>query len=152
MKSFFFAFLIGVTACSSSNSSVVTIAIKDHNTDLSQLQEDCIKLGRCMGGKYNIIHFSNKTSGTPFACEINLGPWRSYYFYPDSSLSFNDLGRRNFKNAIVACNLLKKTGDYSDSYIETQKANIKELDKYFAQKRIKSKPSPIPTIEIKEFY
>lgn len=75
--------------------------------DVENMKGPCIKLGKCMGGTYRIVHFPNQDHA-PYACDIRVDTKRDWYFYPDADLMFGDLDMNYFQHAQAVCELLKE--------------------------------------------
>jgi hypothetical protein len=146
--------LLLLTGCGSNDEmgqKYVETTIKLSNYNLDKMEEACIELGKCMGGHYNVIHFPGQTSA-PYVCEIKVDKDRSWYFYPDASLMFGSLDIQYFKNAITACGMIKKSGEFSDKHI----AEVREIFRKMEEDRVKREeaknaPKPKPQIEVKEY-
>lgn len=111
--------------------------IRASNSDSRNLSEACIRLGKCMGGKYELHHLSNQPHA-PYACYIRLNDDRVSYFYPEADISFGDLYLdQPLKSAIRACEMLKRQGEYSDESIAAWK-------KWASERANKPKPTPTP--------
>lgn len=121
--------LLTLTGCCESWSETVEDRVKEVNANITALSKQCKRLGKCLKGKAEIASFPNQKHA-PYACSITVDQNRSRYFYPDVDLGFGDIGSAQtmFENAIVACELVTKTGEYSDAEIKKREAFFKALD------------------------
>jgi hypothetical protein len=99
------------------------------NGTLQRFHDQCKKLSECMGFEYELAHLSKQKSN-PWACYLSKKGKkhnRNRFLYPKAELMFGEARSEALEEAILVCELMTATGEYSDKQIEAREAQWKKL-------------------------
>jgi hypothetical protein len=113
---------------------------------LESLNQDCMKLAKCMNMEFEILQFTNQPHNS-YACSIwkqELKYKKAHYYYPQAEISFGKVSYSRLTEAITTCEMMTGTGSKSLKYYQDLEALFDKMDK-----SKKATPTPKPIIKIR---